>query len=377
MATPHYLYQPDYAVPPGWVLEERLLAHGLSQAEFARRCGRSEKLISEIINGKAPVEPQTALQFEKVLGTDASLWLGLETSYQLFQARKTEETLSPPHREWYRSFPIADLIKRGAVAKPRDESDGVQKLLTFFGVASIAVWRTRYECLPVSYRHSTRSHSDVHACLVWLRLGELAAGDQECAEYDESRFRKALTSIRPLTRKPVPEVFSALQSLCNGAGVALVQIAPLSKMAASGAARWLTPHKALIQLSGRYKTDDHFWFSFFHEAAHLLLHSKKKTFMDADGYGRDEAGLTSPPTLAKRSSQQTREEKEADEWAGDFLIHRPAFRRLALTYPLSKETILRFAEKEGIAPGIVVGRLQHEGTLPWTHLNGLKRKVGG
>ena len=82
MAAVHE-YRPDYAVPPGWVLEERLEVQGISQAEFARRCGRSPKLISEIISGKASLEPATALQFERVLGVDANVWLGIEAAYRL------------------------------------------------------------------------------------------------------------------------------------------------------------------------------------------------------------------------------------------------------------------------------------------------------
>ena len=85
-------YRPDYAVPPGLVLEERLRTHGISQAEFARRCGRSAKLISEIIAGKAPISPRTAVQFERVLGVDADIWLGIEKDYRLHQARAAEAT---------------------------------------------------------------------------------------------------------------------------------------------------------------------------------------------------------------------------------------------------------------------------------------------
>ena len=88
MTTATNQYHPDYAVPPGWVLRERLAVERISQAEFARRCGRSAKLISEIISGKAPLEPETALQFERVLGVDASIWLGIESDYQLHRARE-------------------------------------------------------------------------------------------------------------------------------------------------------------------------------------------------------------------------------------------------------------------------------------------------
>ena len=83
-------FRPDYAVPPGWLLEERLELREWSQAEFARRCGRSAKLISDIISGKAPIEPETALQFEKVLDLSADIWLNLEAEYQLHLARERE-----------------------------------------------------------------------------------------------------------------------------------------------------------------------------------------------------------------------------------------------------------------------------------------------
>ena len=88
MTTPANQFKPDYAVPPGWVLQEHLEVLDMSQAEFARRCDRSAKLIREIIAGKASIDPQTALQFEKVLGLKAHIWLGIETDYRLHLARK-------------------------------------------------------------------------------------------------------------------------------------------------------------------------------------------------------------------------------------------------------------------------------------------------
>src|SRR3712207_2277339 len=60
---------------------------------------------------------------------------------------------------------------------------------------------------------------------------------------------------------PYTTLFRSFQpkmiSLCAGAGVALVFIPEMKGCPASGAARWLTPEKAIIQLSLRFKTDDH------------------------------------------------------------------------------------------------------------------------
>ncbi len=86
-------YRPDYAPAPGVLLREYLETQGLSQAEFARRCGRSPKLISEILSAKAPILPRTALAFERVLGLDASIWLGLENDYRLHLARQDEQAV--------------------------------------------------------------------------------------------------------------------------------------------------------------------------------------------------------------------------------------------------------------------------------------------
>ena len=137
MATEAYRYRPDYAVAPGAILSEHLDVRNISQAEFARRCGRSSKLISEIIAGKAPVEPETALQFEKVLGVDAGIWLGIETDYQLHRAREAETQKTQEASSWAKAFPLKELVRRRIIEKPSSDSNTVAQLLTFFGVGSV------------------------------------------------------------------------------------------------------------------------------------------------------------------------------------------------------------------------------------------------
>ncbi len=364
MATATKKYNPDYAIPPGWVLEERLDVQGISHAEFARRCGRSPKLISEIIAGKASLEPETALQFEKVLGVDASIWLGIETDYQLHRARETEAECAAASAEWSKAFPVRDLMNRGCIQQPESDVDAVSKLLAFFGVGSIDAWVARYSFANVAYRHSPSFDSSEVALATWRRLGELEAERQDCADYNESRFKQAARKIRGLTREPVDEALQRTVELCNKAGVTLALVPQLPKTALSGAAWWVSPRKAVIQLSARHKSDDHLWFSFFHEAGHILLHSKKSIFVDggADGDGCD-------------FEAEAEAEAEADEWASNTLIPSKAWATFVEGSPRSERVIRAFADQQGIAPGIVVGRLQHGGHLPWSHLNKLKRPV--
>ena len=348
-------YDPDYAVPPGRVLEEYLEVRGLSQAEFARRCGRSAKLISEIAAGKAPVEPATARQFERVLGVDASVWLGLEANYRLRMARKTEAERAPA--AWAKAFPVRELVKRGCFERPASDGDAVSKLLAFFGVGSVDAWTDCYGRARAAYRHSPSFESDEAALATWRRLGEIEAEGQHCVEYDKNRFQQAAHRIRGLTREPVEDALRQAAALCNEAGVAFALVPPLPGTALSGAAWWLTPRKAVIQLSARHKSDDHLWFSFFHEAAHILLHSKKAVFVDGTTGGADDL------------------ETEANEWASGILVPERAWRRLVTAPSFSAASVRAFADEQGIAPGIVVGMLQHRRLVPWSRLNELKVRL--
>ncbi len=357
MATANNQFNPDYAVPPGWVLEERLDIEGISHAEFARRCGRSPKLISEIISGKAPLEPGTALQFEKVLGVDAGIWLRIESEFRLHRARENEAREAADSAEWIKAFPIKELVERGCFQLPESDTDAMSKLLRFFRVGSVEAWTAQYGLANVAYRHSTKFQSDEAALATWLRLGAIEAERQNCTDFNKVRFRSAVRVIRGLTREPIGEALERATKLCNQAGVALALVQPLPKTALSGAAWWLSSRKAVIQLTARHKSDDHLWFSFFHEAAHLLLHSKKRVFVDETN--GDNAEL----------------EEEANDWASNTLIPQQAWEQFAATSPLSKSAVTAFADEQGIAPGIVVGMLQHRGLLPWTHLNGLKVRL--
>ena len=350
-------YKPDYAVSPGDILNERIIAQGISQAELARRCGHSAKLISEIINGKAPLNPNIALGFEKVLNVDASIWLNIETDYRLHKAREAEAREAVVARSNLKQFPMKELVKRGIFHKPESDVDAMSKLFSFFGVASMEAWGLKYESANVVYRHSQSFKSDQAALATWLRLGEVEAEQQECADYNEATFKRALKEIRSLTRLSIENALSQAQQLCNQAGVALTLVRPLSKIALSGAAWWLSPKKAVIQLSARHKTDDHLWFSLFHEAAHLLLHSRKTIFMDAV------------------QGESTDIETEADDWASNKLIPRSSWKHFIATSLFNIGTIQSFAEQQNIAPGIVVGRLQHEGHISWSQMNSLKVRL--
>ncbi len=350
-------YHPADVSPPGATLLEALDEREMTQAELALRTGRPKKTINEIVKGKAAITPETALQFERVLGISATFWNKREQQYREALARLADEQRLKGWVSWLRELPVKQMIARGWVRRRDDKSSQVLELLTFFGVASPEAYRVIFEQEVVAFRKTGVSTSDMGGTAAWLRQGEIEAAEIDCAPYDERRFREALRKIRALTNEP-PEGFEPeVIRLCAEAGVAVVFVQDLPRTGICGATRWLTPTKAVIQLSFRYKTDDHLWFTFFHEAGHILLHRKKEVFLEQE----------------ERAA--TAEEEEANTFARDLLIAAPGWRSFVRSGHFQAADIIAFANEVGVAPGIVVGRLQHDKLIPFSQCNDLKRKL--
>lgn len=357
-------YMPDSVSLPGETLEEVVADRQMTQAELAERMGRPKKTVNEIIQGKAAITPETALQLERVLGVPASFWNNLERNYRDHQARREEEKRLESSGEWLRKIPVKKMVELGWIEKRNDSVAQARELLNFFGVASPNQWREVFELPQTSFRHTAAFKSEAGCLAAWLRRGALIGQQVRCGPFKRDLFKAALMEARQLTREPAQVFCKALVARCAAAGVAVAFVPELPRCRANGATRWLSPQKALIQVSLRYKWADIFWFSFFHEAGHVLLHGKKETFIERRATVQDEA-------LEKK-------EREADRFASHILIppaELESLRPLAEANRISKVQVKRLAERVGIHPGIVVGRLQHEGWLPHTHMNDLRDRL--
>lgn len=349
-------FRPTYAVPPGDTIVDLLDEQDMTQTELARRLGVTLKHVNQVVKGGASISAEFALGLEKVLGASADFWLNREALYRADVARQTQAKELQPHVEWAKQFPLKELKRRGYLPSDATGVEAVQALLRFLGIASPQQWREPV----VAYRKSTHYKSDPFALATWLRVGELEAGQIETDPYDPDRFLKALVNIRPLTRLSPHEWHPQLVELCRSAGVAVVIVDAFGRARANGATRWLAPNKALIQLSLRYRWEDVFWFTFFHEAAHIILHRKKELFVE--GLPRDEI---------EASDEWQRLEDEANRFAAKTLIPDAYEPRLA-TAGLSD--VQGLADELQLAPAIVLGRLQHEERIPFSHGSHYKRR---
>lgn len=352
--------KPDYLVPPGEVLEEILEERGIAKQDFAERCGRTPKNISEIIAGKAVLTEETAIRFGRVLEMDPQLWVNLESNYRLRLAECEEQARIEEQASFAKCFPLNDMVRFKMIEKPESSADALKKLLRFFGAASAEALQdmigTR-QAHAVAYRRSPSFEGKPHAVMAWLHHGDRAAARMECASYDASAFRHRLKEIRGLTTANASVLIKRLTAACAEVGVAVVFVPELKGTSLSGCARW-SGNRPLIQLSLRHKTDDHLWFTFFHEAGHIILHGKKGLFIDESKDDRDDP-----------------KEVEANQFASEMLIPKSDWSRFRYSADFSVPAVKAFAASSGIAPGIVVGRLQHEKAVPFnTTLNHLKQR---
>jgi HTH-type transcriptional regulator / antitoxin HigA len=345
---------------PGDTIIELLEHYKMSQSELAERMGKTASKINDIINGKEPITIQTALQLEKVLGPepDAQFWLTRESVYREKLARLEEEEQMVQWISWAEMHPLREIKACGHIVAEKG-IEAVKQLLLFYGIASPKQWET--VCVPqyatdTKFRKSEAFKNSIASISAWLRMGEIDMKSMTLPGFDKELFRQNIEEVKTLVVRQPKDFAKKLQKKCAEVGVAVVYTRCLPHAPISGATRWIGGNP-LIQLSDRYKTNDHFWFSFYHEAGHILLHGKKDVFLEE----------------ANEFTPNKEKEEEANALASKYLLPENFVDELPDN--ISDRDIVNVAAKYNTHPGVVVGRLQHIGRLPFSSGNRFKEKL--
>lgn len=338
------------AFHPGDMLQEKLEELGMPIKEFALRCGKPEPTIHAVLQGKSSVTPDMSILFEKVLGIPAHLWLNLQCQFDEFKARQQHDEELQMEIEWAKNFPFGDMVAKGYInASPRcSPLDKIKVLLSFFGFAKTSVWEKYYQCqiLKAEFRLSLSGIPEAPSLSAWLRYGENKAMEQfDMPVFSNENLKAQLPKMQALANAGKSDFLSELVQLCKEVGIILVCTPHLRKSGAQGATRWLkdTP---LVQVSDSYRRYDIFWFSFFHELGHILLHGKREVFLEGFEY----------------EQKNHKKEQEADVFALNCLIPRTVASRLN-SFVYSEKKLNEFCKQVHIHKVFVIGRLQHLGLL--------------
>ena len=335
------------AIPPGETIREQLENRGMNQKEFSQRMDMSEKHISRLINGKVELTQDMALRLEAVLGLPANFWNNLETQYREKEARVKAELEMANEEEIARQFPYPAMARNGWVPETRVILQKVMNLRTFFQVARLCVVEELR--LPgIAYRAVGNGKKSDYALVAWSQQARIETMNAEVAPINVEKLKKNLSAIRALTVLDLSEFSGELKRLLAECGIALVFLPHFGGSFLHGAT-FVSGKRIVLGLTVRGRDADRFWFSLFHELCHVL---------EGHIFNSEPSDLDTEDT--------------ADAFARDALIPPKPYARFVKGGDFTAAAVTAFADSIGIAPGIVVGRLQKENVIPFSWHHALK-----
>ena len=335
------------ATPPGATIREQLKDRGMSQKEFAARMDLSEKHISKLINGEVQLTPEVAMRLEIVLGVPARFWNNLEAIYREKLVKVKAENTMAEDEELAKQFPYNEMAKYGWIQETRNTKDRVINLRQYFGVVNLThledVQITKIACR----RLAITDKADL-ALMAWAQEARILARDTQTAPINIKGLLAVVPQIRTMTVMDPNEFCPIIKEILKSCGVALIFLPHLKGSFLQGAS-FMDGNKIVVGLTTRGKDADIFWFSLFHELAHIIL-----------GH------------VGKNNGTTEQDERDADTWAGNTLINPKEFDEFKCAGDFSERSVVEFAIEQKIAPGIVVGRMQRERIIEYSMLNRLK-----
>lgn len=346
-------YYPESVTHPGEILSETLEELTLGSKELAVRTGKPEKTISAILKGKSAITPDMAVLLEQVLEIPSHFWLEAQKNFDEYNARINYQKVIHEAIGWAVAAPYAAMARFNWVEKTRKAEEKVINLFNFFGVANIKGWEDYYlnQKTKVAFRISLKNNENATSIAAWLRQGEIQASKISTGEFSKQALKEILPEIKNIMAHQPNDFFGQLQNVCLKVGLKVVYTPCLPKTAIHGSTRWIdeTP---LIQMSGRWKRNDVFWFTFFHEIGHILLHGKKYISIE---------------NISDYDGEIEEFELEADSFAANWLLSEEEEEEIISEEQLNDDIIKEYAKKFSTHPAVIIGRLHHKGVIGYEH----------
>ncbi|MFF2084905.1 HigA family addiction module antitoxin [Nocardia sp. NPDC058176] len=345
---------PAQAFPAGEYLRDELEAREWSVVEFARILGRPPQAVSEILNGRKEITPETAMEIAAATDTEAATWLRLQDTYRLWKLSRTADAsrtaVVARRARLAQLLPMSELRKRSLIPPGADIDTEEAAVLDLLEISDFS------EQPPFVFaaRRSNESDPVSPPQLAWIASVRKAATAAGSLVPRSGAIPDLAADVVSLSRNPealtrLPEVFAAY-------GIRLVYVAHFKSGKIDGGAYIDDMGTPVVAISGRVPRIDSVVFTLLHELAHIHL-------------GHLSAGMTLDTDVCAATENAT--EREADRLAMRWALPP----QLGLEPPISKRAVLDRASTLGVHPGLIVGRLQHKNILPWTHLRDLTPNV--
>ena len=340
----------DFIIHPGETLAEVLEDAEMTQRDLAVRTGVTEKHVSTVINGKKNISASYAKKLEYALGIEASFWMNLQANYDR-ELLEFEEMNNITEEETSVLKNLKEVIsvwtKWGWLETEANPAAQVLDLRKILGISNLC------DIPKISYVAAYRAQSknlnvDPYVMFAWQRMCELLTRDIEVADHvDVNKLRKKIPEIKQVMFLAANQIQEKLTDIFSACGVAFKIVPNFTGAPVQGFIKKTEDGTVILCMTLRQKFADIFWFSLFHEIAHILNGDTKNRFIDFASVSGDV-------------------EKRADETASDLLIDRKAYKEFVQSEKFkSSYAITSFAKGQNVQEYIVLGRLMKENRIPW------------
>jgi HTH-type transcriptional regulator / antitoxin HigA len=338
--------EPNWASSPGATIARVMKTREIEPSDFADAVGLNADEFDALLHGKLRLSEKLAEALAEQLGSTARFWLARDKDY-LKELARLGAADGTAIDQWAQSMPVASMKRLGWL--PMDSRTKLARndaLLSFFDCKSIQDWGQRYSAGvgAVAFRTSLTFASDGMATLVWLRAGEAQLASRPNALFDREEFRRILPSLKRLSAFKHPAtILQRLRDACALVGVSITTARAPEGCRASGASWFDADGRPVIHLSFRHLSEDHFWFTFFHEAAHVILHGH--SHIDSDG-------------VQVMGEDTEKQEDEANAYAQEILLPDDIRQDILGRQAVSAKAILHAAKVAKVTAGVIVGQLE-------------------
>lgn len=353
-------YKDKMAFHPGYYVEEIIEEMEITQAEFAVRMDTTAKTLSQLISGKISLSNDLAKKLSVMMGSSVEFWLNLQKSFdeKIIELKKEQEF--DEQAEIVSLIDYSFFKKIGNLPSATRVRDKVANLCAYLNIASLRV--LVQDDFLVNYRTGITSVEEKNLinAKAWLQAALNISKTLETKPFNAETLKSYLSEIRSMTLQQ-PEVFiPRLEEIFAECGVAFVMLPYLKNSGINGAVKWVSADRVVLAMNNRRLSADTFWFSLFHEIKHVLQQKIKTVFINS--------------TEDEIRSINEKLESEADEFAQNYLIPKKEYIEFIDMMNLGRSAIINFAKTIGIHPGVVVGRMQHDGILLPSFYSDLKQK---
>lgn len=332
----------------------RMEQQGLKNKDLIPYIGSKSK-VSEVLSGKRALSLNMIRKLNEGLGIPAEVLIQ-DTEKELPDSSIMEHGINFPFTEMYKRGWFKDFFN-GTLNEAKEFKE--ELLIQFIGPFKINDFALCYN------RKSDNSNAENidDILMAWrIRVMNIAATEKLPVWNKENLTEEFFSELAKLSY--LQEGPKLAKEFLNKAGIHFVIENHLEKSHLDGSSMLMPDGSPLIALTLRHDRLDSFWFTLFHELAHVKQHlSENNTAYFDDMYNE----------MSKKI------EKEADSYAKEMLIPSQLWKSSGLRITSTASDIKAFASKYRISPSIPAGRLRYENKnyYVFTNLigNGMVRKL--